>query len=236
MSEALIYKKMTAAMKEIGAVAKSHQNPQQGYSFRAVDDVVEAVRGALVSHGIFFCPAVEEIQASEYQTKSGATMQHSILRVRFSFYAEDGSSVEAVTTGEGSDSGDKACNKALSGALKYALTQTFAIPTGDPEDDSEADSPKREGPSRPRASSRPSPEPPASGSGAFDRPLGFGKFKEYTWRQMTEGEIGGRRHTYLEWLAENADKEDLRNKAQKCLRILNERADRAAADDPDQKG
>jgi hypothetical protein len=46
----------------------------------------------------------------------------------------DGSSVTTVITGEAMDSGDKATNKAMSVALKYALLQMFLIPTDDMRD------------------------------------------------------------------------------------------------------
>ena len=39
--------------------------------------------------------------------------------------------MSAMSSGEGSDTGDKASNKALTGAYKYALRQTFCIETGD---------------------------------------------------------------------------------------------------------
>ena len=57
--------------------------------------------------------------------------------MEYDFYAEDGSKVTVgPIPAEGLDSGDKATNKALSAALKYALIQTFSIPT---EDMAEAD-------------------------------------------------------------------------------------------------
>ena len=50
--------------------------------------------------------------------------------------ADDGSVHTARTFGEAMDSGDKATNKAMSAAYKYACFQTFAIPT---EGDNDAD-------------------------------------------------------------------------------------------------
>lgn len=50
----------------------------------------------------------------------------------------DGSYVDAVTIGEGMDSGDKATNKAMAVAFKYACFQVFCIPTvemNDPDGD-----------------------------------------------------------------------------------------------------
>ena len=50
--------------------------------------------------------------------------------------AKDGSSHTVCTYGEAMDSGDKATNKAMSAAYKYAAFQAFAIPT---EGDNDAD-------------------------------------------------------------------------------------------------
>ena len=61
-------------------------------------------------------------------------MLYSILKIKFTFYAEDGTFVEAITVGEGMDSGDKASNKAMAIAMKYAMFQVFCIPTGDDPD------------------------------------------------------------------------------------------------------
>jgi hypothetical protein len=62
-----------------------------------------------------------------------------MLKMQYTFFADDGSSVKAVVMGEGMDSGDKASNKAMAVAHKYAIVQMFAIPTEDdkdPENDS----------------------------------------------------------------------------------------------------
>ena len=52
-----------------------------------------------------------------------------ILTVQHRFYAHDGSFIDVVTIGEAMDSGDKASNKAMSAAMKYALIELLAIPT-----------------------------------------------------------------------------------------------------------
>ena len=62
-------------------------------------------------------------------TAKGGELRYSLLKIAFRFYATDGSFVEAVTLGEGMDSGDKASNKAMAIAYKYALFQVFCIPT-----------------------------------------------------------------------------------------------------------
>jgi len=134
-----IYAAMSAIMAESEPIAKSRKNQTQGYSFRGIDEVYEALQGIMAKHKVFSLPTVVDQIREERTSKSGGLNIYSILRIKYTFYAEDGSSVEAVVVGEGMDSGDKASNKGMSVAHKYALLQAFAIPTReakDPENDS----------------------------------------------------------------------------------------------------
>ena len=129
-----IYQAITAAMKDIDAIGKNKKNLQQGYSFRGIDDAYNALHGILAKHGIFTVPQVLGKQSEERKTAKGGTLIFRIIDIKYIFYADDGSCVEAVVVGEAMDSGDKASNKAMSTAHKYALLQVFAIPTEDLED------------------------------------------------------------------------------------------------------
>jgi hypothetical protein len=125
-------------MQEVEAVGKNDKNAQQGFMYRGIDSVMNAMQPLLAKHKIFVVPEVLEQQREERQTSRGGNLIYSICKIRFTFYAEDGSSVSAVTIGEGMDSGDKATNKAMSIAFKYALFQTFCIPTEEmPDPDGE---------------------------------------------------------------------------------------------------
>lgn len=141
----LIYTKMSAVMKDIGPVTKDQTNSHQKYKFRGIDQFVNALHPALVRHGVILVPEVlertEQIVEVTRSNGNAGIDKHVSLRVRYTFFAEDGSSVSTVLTGEGVDSGDKATNKALSAALKYALIQTFAVPTEDMVD-GDSDSPE----------------------------------------------------------------------------------------------
>lgn len=131
-----IYKAIPEIMGEISAVGKNRRNAQQGFMYRGVDDVMNAINPALVKHRVFIVPEIIEQGREERKTVKGNSLIYSICRVRFRFCAEDGSSIEAVTVGEGMDSGDKATNKAMAVAFKYACFQVFCIPTeemGDPD-------------------------------------------------------------------------------------------------------
>ena len=129
-----IYEAISATMADVGAIGKDTKNTQQGFMFRGIDAVMNALQPAMLKNHIFVTPEVLEQTREERQSNRGATLIYSILKVRFTFYAEDGSSVCAVVIGEGMDSGDKASNKAMSIAFKYACFQVFCIPTEEMKD------------------------------------------------------------------------------------------------------
>ncbi len=77
---------------------------------------------------------LETFPVEERETKNGGLMIYRRYKIAYHFLAEDGSRVTAVVVGEASDTSDKATNKCLSIAYKYAMLQIFAIPTEDIED------------------------------------------------------------------------------------------------------
>lgn len=127
--EGAIYKAINGVMSGIGAVGKDSYNEMQKFKFRGIDAVMNALYPALVKNKVFVVPEVLEQTREERQSSRGGNLIYSICKIRFTFYAEDGSFVQAVTVGEGMDSGDKATNKAMAIALKYAFFQVFCIPT-----------------------------------------------------------------------------------------------------------
>ena len=127
--EPMIYGALANVMAEIGSIGKSKRNSQQGFMYRGVDDVMNALNPILVKNRVILTTEVLEQTREERQTSKGGTLLYSICKIRFTFYAEDGSNVSSVILGEGMDSGDKASNKAMSVAYKYAFFQMFCIPT-----------------------------------------------------------------------------------------------------------
>ena len=154
-----IYQAMAEVMKDIDAVGKNQKNQQQGFKFRGIDDVYNAVHPILAKHGVFTVPTVLNERTEERQTRNGGNLIYRILTMKYTFFASDGSSVEAVVIGEGMDSGDKGANKGMAIAHKYALLQTLCIPTEDMIDpDSEVQDPSFKKPEgRPEPKKRPEP-------------------------------------------------------------------------------
>lgn len=135
----MIYQQMNLVMKEIGVVEKSQRNTQQGFKFRGIDNFLNSLYPSLIKHKVFMVPRClnEQHEIKNVLRNNGkeGVDKHVHLLMEYDFFAEDGS---FVTVGpipsEGLDSGDKSTNKALSAALKYALIQTFCIPTEDMTD------------------------------------------------------------------------------------------------------
>lgn len=124
-----IYTLIGKAMDEIGAISKDSYNQQQKFKYRGIDAVMNALNPVMRKYGLFVTPEVLSHQREERQTSSGGRLLYSILTMKYTMYAPDGSNVSAVVIGEGMDSGDKASNKAMSVAMKYAMFQLFCIPT-----------------------------------------------------------------------------------------------------------
>lgn len=129
-----IYQAIIGVMADIGAIGKDKKNAQQGFKYRGVDDVMNALQPVMVKHGLFVVPEIIDQRREERQTSRGGNLIYSVCTVRYTFYAKDGSSVQCVVIGEGMDSGDKATNKAMSIAFKYACFQVFCIPTEEMKD------------------------------------------------------------------------------------------------------
>ncbi len=138
-----IYESITKIMEEVPAIGKEKLNTQQNFKFRGIDDVMNALQPLLAKYKVFIVPQILEQIREERTSSKGGKLIYSICKIKYTFYAEDGTFIEATTIGEGMDSGDKATNKAMAIAMKYALFQVFCIPTEeikDPDDETPSES------------------------------------------------------------------------------------------------
>lgn len=134
-----VYKAINKVMAVMAAegISKNRNNSQQGYRFRGIDDVYNSLSRPMVEAGLVVMPRVLSRECTERQTKSGSTLFYVVVDCEFDFIAViDGSKHTVKTFGEAMDSADKATNKAMSAAMKYAYMQAFCIPT---EGDNDAD-------------------------------------------------------------------------------------------------
>lgn len=131
-----VYILLNKVMADVGAVRKDQKNQAQGFKFRGIDDVVNAVYPALVKHGLVIFPSVLE---HDYETVTvgakGTQMGRVSMLVAYRIFAPDGSSVSGEVRAEAMDTGDKATAKCMSVAYRTFLLQTLCLPTDEPDPD-----------------------------------------------------------------------------------------------------
>lgn len=138
----LIYGKILDIQEEVPAVLKDRafkQGGQEVYKFRGIDDLYNAINPLFKKHRVFMRSEILEHTSETKVTTNGKALFYEKLLIKFFMIAEDGSTVDTTTKGVGMDSGDKAANKAMSVAQKYALIQMFSIPTAEGHDPENSD-------------------------------------------------------------------------------------------------
>lgn len=173
-----IYQAMAAILAEIPSIGKDNRNKDQGFQYRGIDDVYNALHPLLARHKVFMAPTVLSRTSEDRTTAKGGVMQCVTLSVEYRFFHADGSFISCTVMGEGRDISDKATNKAMASAHKYALLQTFCIPTEDiGQDDPDAETPE---PVQPKRDARPQ---------VMNGPVDFNKVRAELARMATEEEL-----------------------------------------------
>lgn len=134
-----VYQAINTVQRQLAAtgITKNRKNQQQNYNFRGIDDVYNVLSPLLADAGLCILPRMLARVCEERQSAKGGTLFYVTVEAEFDFVSvEDGTKHTVKTFGEAMDSGDKATNKAMSAAYKYAAFQAFAIPT---EGDNDAD-------------------------------------------------------------------------------------------------
>ncbi len=177
-----VYEAINKIMAELPAIPKNRRNQQQGFSyqFRGIDDVYLALQDLMAEFKVTAWPTVLSEHYEEFQTKSGGTSTAVRLKVQYKFVCSDEPDKfeNVVTLGEAFDTSDKASNKAMSVAHKYACLQLFMIPTEeakDPENETILKEKKSPIINHAVSSTRPLPAPANSGTpstGAKPTPKG----------------------------------------------------------------
>ena len=134
-----VYKVINAVQADLArsGIGKDSTNTFDNYKFRGIDAVYNALSPLLAKHGLCILPRMLARTVEERTSAKGGALFYVTVEAEFDFVcAEDGSKHTIKTFGEAMDRGDKATNKAMSAAYKYAAFQAFAIPT---EGDNDAD-------------------------------------------------------------------------------------------------
>ena len=124
-----------AVMQEVQAVGKKDRNAAQGFNFRGIDAVMNAVGPALRKAGGFITPNLISYERTSVSAKNGGQLQVVQVMVEYKVYGSEGNPISATVTAEAFDSGDKATAKAMSVAYRTALLQLLCLPTDEPDPD-----------------------------------------------------------------------------------------------------
>lgn len=137
--KASLYGRMARVMSEVGYIKKRGRNQIQNYDYVMAADIAGEMAQLLSKHGLAFAPVEQDWEWETRESSRGGALFVCKLKVKYNLMDVDtGQSILIPSFGEGMDSGDKAAYKAMTGALKYALIQTFLIAAGDdPEEETE---------------------------------------------------------------------------------------------------
>ncbi len=133
-----VYEAVAAITAEIGAIAKGSTSGRGGdqwsYSYRGIDDVMNALHPLLAKHQVTIVPRCVDTDHVELQRSERLT----IARYEYDVYGPDGSMFTGAVTAEGVGQRDKSAVIASSYAWRTFVTLLFCIPTedlSDPEED-----------------------------------------------------------------------------------------------------
>ena len=129
-----VHEAVAAVMADVRAVGKGEKHGQ-GWSFRGVDAVVNAVGPACRKHGLVVLPVQVDQSAELLSGSSGKTQRSVTVRVTYRLVGPEGDELTVASVGEAMDHGDKATAKAMSVAWRTALLQAFMLPTDEPDPD-----------------------------------------------------------------------------------------------------
>jgi hypothetical protein len=130
--------KFAEVRRRLGYVQKRGHNERHNYSYVTAADLAGSVGDILAELGVVVIPQLQSI-STEPPRSSSDRIARVVMNYRF-VDARSGEELTVRVAGEGADPGDKAPYKAMTGALKYALLQSFLLSTGDDPEDERANS------------------------------------------------------------------------------------------------
>lgn len=131
-----------AATMSMTGIAKGRENEEHGYMFRGIDQVMNTLSPVLAANRLVIIPRMLKRTQTERVQRNGSAMFSVVVEAAFDFTsAVDGSIVTVNMFGEGMDQADKATNKAMQAAYKYAAFQTFCIPVASEDADATTPAP-----------------------------------------------------------------------------------------------
>jgi hypothetical protein len=132
-----IYKKIIEVQRDVGVIAKNAdvKTRSGGTMYKGVlhDDVTEALRVAMIEHGI-----VAEVTVIKSDEQSVGNKWRCVVDVQVTYVDADdpdGKKVISIMPAAAEDVNDKNFGKAISMATKYAHLKTFMLRTGENEEE-----------------------------------------------------------------------------------------------------
>lgn len=132
-----IQQALAAVMADVRKVTKTGTNTAQHFNFRGIDAVLNHVGPALRDHKVVIRPEVTDLRYERVVVGDRKAAVQVLAFVTYEFVGPAGDTLAAKVVGEAIDYGDKGVSKAMSVALRTALIQALALPTGDPEPDTQ---------------------------------------------------------------------------------------------------
>lgn len=128
---------LNAVMAEVREVRKTERNQAQKFTFRGIDNVVNAVAGPLRKHKVRLKVDNLEHTITGKQNAKGNPVTFVTVKNRYTWVGPDGQTEENTVVAEAMDFSDKATAKANSVALRTFLLQALMLPTDDVDPDHE---------------------------------------------------------------------------------------------------
>jgi hypothetical protein len=131
--------KLAEVRRRIGYVQKRGHNERFNYTYVTAADIAGSVGDLLAELGVIVIPSLEDISYESAVSRGEATRMARVVMAYTFADVDSGEEIIAKVAGQGLDPGDKAPYKAMTGALKYALLQSFLLATGDDPEDERAE-------------------------------------------------------------------------------------------------
>jgi len=125
-----IFEKLHLMGAEFGPIGKEGTNTFQGFKFRSVEQVKEALQPLLAKHGVVMLVQFGQLQMHNIEKGMAAS-----VHVQLGFIdKESGTNAFHSCYGYAADSSDKCVGKAQTAAFKQAVSLGFCIREKDVED------------------------------------------------------------------------------------------------------
>ena len=124
-----IYERIANVMKNVDYMKKDGdvEFKNTKYKYLSAEKIVSNIRKEMIKEGLIIYPVGVEI--------TNQTQYEKDILVTYRIADIEGNSITVQVPGGGYDTTDKKTYKAMTGAYKYALRQTFMIETGDDDPD-----------------------------------------------------------------------------------------------------